>query len=219
MVPGRDEALALIARLAVWRQPSCPRVLDLGCGTGEASAAVLALAPEASITMVDFSDEMLRRAAARFAGDARARLLKHDLGEGLPEPVREGPFDAVVSCFAFHHVAPARRVVAYQQIHAALVPDGVFVNGDRVVGESPVLAAREMDAWAEWMAVRAREQLGVSRSPAQILDRQREMDQRLGDQPGSLWAMRDELTRAGFAHVDCVYKNQVTAVVVALKSA
>jgi hypothetical protein len=45
------------------------------------------------------------------------------------------------------------------------------------------------------------------------------MDQRLGDQPGSLWAMRDELTRAGFAHVDCVYKNQVTAVVVALKSA
>jgi trans-aconitate methyltransferase len=72
MVPGRDEALALIARLAVWRQPTCPRVLDLGCGTGEASAAVLALAPEASLAMVDFSDEMLQRAAARFAGDARA---------------------------------------------------------------------------------------------------------------------------------------------------
>ena len=216
MVPGRDEVLSLVGELVAAGGAPRPEVLDLGGGFGEVTAAVLRHAPAAAVTLVDFSDEMLRRCRQRFADDSRVRLVKHDLSQGLPAGCGPGRFDAVVSCFALHHLPPESQVLLYGQIRSALRPAGRFVNGDRVEGESPAIAAWELDRWVTWMVGRAKEKFGLTRTAAEVRERQLQFDEELGRTPGSLWTMQDELRRAGFASVDCVYKNHTTAVVVAL---
>ena len=57
-VPGRSEVLDIISGLAVTLSPETKSILDLGCGYGDVTAAVLAKAPDVSIVMVDYSDEM-----------------------------------------------------------------------------------------------------------------------------------------------------------------
>jgi len=165
--------------------------------------------------MVDVSKEMLKRAGERFADDGRVRILQQDLNLGIPGALAGSRFDTVVSCFTFHHIEPENRVMLYEQIRGVLRPGGLFINGDRFQGESPRTRAWEFDHWVEWMAARAKERYGSTKTSAEIRERQLDLDQELGDKPGSIWAMRDDLKRAGFAHVDCLYKNQITAVIVA----
>ncbi len=47
------------------RLPECPRVLDVGCGTGQTSLTVLRIAPDAVLTGIDLSKEMLAKARAK----------------------------------------------------------------------------------------------------------------------------------------------------------
>lgn len=216
MVPGRSEVLSLIAKLAAACPSPRPTFLDLGCGHGDVTAEILKVVPEASVVMVDFSGEMLRRAGERFANDDRVRILEQDLNSGLPAALAESQFDAVVSCFALHHIGPENRVALYRQIRGVLSHDGLFINGDRFLGESPAMGAWEFDTWVAWMTSRAKERFGISKASAEIRQSQLEMDEKLGDKPGSIWAMREDLGKAGFAYVDCLYKNQITAVIVAL---
>jgi tRNA (cmo5U34)-methyltransferase len=216
MVPGRSEVLSLIAKLAAAYPSTRPSFLDLGCGHGDVTAEILKVAPEASVTMVDFSGEMLRRAGERFVNDDRVSILEEDLNSGIPGALAESRFDAVVSCFALHHIELENRVMLYRQIRGVLRPDGLFINGDRFLGESPAIGAWEFDKWVVWMTARAKERFGITKTSAEIRQRQLEMDVKLGDKPGSIWAMRDDLEKAGFAHIDCLYKNQITAVIVAL---
>jgi tRNA (cmo5U34)-methyltransferase len=216
MVPGRSEVLSLIATLAAACPSTRPRFLDLGCGHGDVTGEILKLVPEASVTMVDFSGEMLRRAGERFVNDDRVSILEQDLNSGIPGALAESRFDAVVSCFALHHIELENRVMLYRQLRGVLNHDGLFINGDRFLGESPAMGAWEFDKWVVWMTARAKERFRITKTSAEIRQRQLEMDEKLGDKPGSIWAMRDDLKQAGFAHIDCLYKNQITAVIVAL---
>lgn len=216
MVPGRSEALSLIAALVATSASPHPEILDLGCGDGALTARIIEQSPGASVTLVDFSDEMLRRARLRFAGDARVTAVRQDLNAGLPETLGATRFDAVVSCYAIHHVQPENHARLFRQIRGALRAGGVFLWGDRFQGESPAIAAWEMDRWAAWMAERAKEKFGMNPSPAEVLQRQREFDDELGGPYGSIWAARDQLKGAGFTHLDCLYRTHLTAVVVAL---
>jgi tRNA (cmo5U34)-methyltransferase len=215
MVPGRGDMLALIADLAAAGASPQPRFLDLGCGHGDVSAEILARRPDAAITLVDVSEEMLTRARARFADGPRVLALRHDLHEGLPQAL-EGPFDAVVSCFTVHNLRPASRVRLYGDIRRVLRGGGLLVNGDRVREDAPIVDEWAFTRWVEWMRERARTRYGSNKTAAEIRQRQLEMDRTLGDQPDSIWAMRDDLRRAGFAQADCLYKNHITAVMVAV---
>ncbi|KAF4407515.1 MULTISPECIES: class I SAM-dependent methyltransferase [Streptomyces] len=86
-LPGRGEGL---------------RVLDLGCGTGASTAALLAVAPRARITAADASAGMLGRAAAkRWAGDVE---FVHAAAEELGSGALRGPFDAVFAAYLLRNV-------------------------------------------------------------------------------------------------------------------
>ena len=108
--------------------PDSPRILDIGCGYGDVTAEVLRYVPQASVCMVDFSEEMVQRSAERFQRNKDILILRYDLNEGLPDQLQPQEFDAVVSCFALHHVELEQRVPLYLQICHVLKADGVFVN-------------------------------------------------------------------------------------------
>ncbi|MCC5037119.1 class I SAM-dependent methyltransferase [Streptomyces sp. WAC 00631] len=119
--PGYHAHLRLSAgRLALPAQGAGMRVLDLGCGTGASTAALLAAAPRARITAVDASAGMLRQAAAkRWDGDVE---FVHAAAEDLPRPGAEGPFDAVFAAYLVRNVADPDAVL--RTVRELLRPGG-----------------------------------------------------------------------------------------------
>ena len=135
-VPHRGEGEAVLLDLLPRR---LSRVLDLGCGDGHLTAVMRAARPEARCVAIDFSPAMLEGARKRFAGDAMVEIVEHDLAMALPVM---GAFDAVVSSFAIHHLAPARQRALYAEVHDLLRPGGVLLNLEHVASPTPRLHER-----------------------------------------------------------------------------
>jgi tRNA (cmo5U34)-methyltransferase len=111
------------------------RVLDLGTGDGNVLQMVLDARPGASGVGVDFQEEMLVRARARFAARPDVEIRRHDLDEPLPPDL--GQFDVVVSSFAIHHLEPERQLDLYREVFEHLVPGGFFANVEHVASTTP----------------------------------------------------------------------------------
>ncbi|MFI0901735.1 methyltransferase domain-containing protein [Streptomyces sp. NPDC020983] len=118
------------------------RVLDLGCGTGASTAALLHAAPAAEVVAVDASAGMLRRAAAKRWPD-RVTFV-HATAESLPDDVAGGPFDAVFAAYLFRNLADPDAVLA--RVRSLLVPGG------RLAVHEYALSGRPVDR-AVWTAV------------------------------------------------------------------
>jgi tRNA (cmo5U34)-methyltransferase len=105
-------------------------ILELGTGTGETARRVLAYHPQASLTGIDESEEML--------AVARAALPQADLQQRrLEDPLPPGPFDLVVSALAVHHLDGPGKADLFKRVAAALAPHGRFVLADVVVPDDP----------------------------------------------------------------------------------
>lgn len=111
-------------------------VLDLGCGTGALAAMVADAHPSAGLTLLDGAPAMVEQAAATL-GARTADALVQDFTAPLPP----GPFDAIVSALAIHHLDDAAKASLYARACAALRPGGVFVNAEQVLGATPALDA------------------------------------------------------------------------------
>lgn len=112
------------------------RILDLGTGDGRLLGLVKREHPNAEAVAIDFSPAMLEAAKKRFAGDSSVAVMAHNLDDPLPDL---GRFDAVVSCFAIHHVVDERKRALYSEIHALLNSGGVFCNLEHVASPTSSL--------------------------------------------------------------------------------
>jgi tRNA (cmo5U34)-methyltransferase len=107
-------------------------LLDLGAGTGETLAAVLARHPGCAAVGIDKSAGMLEAATTRLAGYP-VELTVADLADPLPQ----GPFDLVISALAVHHLEGPAKADLFARVAAVLRPGGRFVLGDVVVPDDP----------------------------------------------------------------------------------
>ena len=116
LMEGRDQAVAyaeadfsvsnqmyvdaVVARFA----GSLKRVLDIGCGPADVMIRLAMAHPEAEITAVDGSAEMLRLARMRIEAEGRQEHIRllHDTIPGLALP--EHGFDAILSKDLLHHL-------------------------------------------------------------------------------------------------------------------
>ncbi|MCD6015822.1 MAG: putative methyltransferase [Solirubrobacterales bacterium] len=105
------------------------RVLELGIGTGETTRRLLARHPEAIVTGLDSSPQMVFR--ARELGVEEVRLAR------MEDPLPDGPWDLVISVLAIHHLTDDgkrdlfRRV--REQSRALVLGDVVYVPPERRV--------------------------------------------------------------------------------------
>ncbi|MFL6112756.1 MAG: class I SAM-dependent methyltransferase [Catenulispora sp.] len=81
-------------------------VLDVGCGAGFYSAALVGRGAE--VTGIDGSEELLRYAEE--AAGSRATFRHHDLEE--PLPFTDASFDLAVMALVYHHVYNRRQLLA-----------------------------------------------------------------------------------------------------------
>ena len=97
-------------------------VVDVGCGTGNLSLAVLAAQHDARVTGLDPDGASLRRAARK----AKRRRLSLTLVQGYADriPAEDGSLDHVVSSLALHHIDDEGRVAFAQDALRALKPGG-----------------------------------------------------------------------------------------------
>jgi tRNA (cmo5U34)-methyltransferase len=189
-IPHRQEGYAAMLEFL---PESVRRVADLGTGDGYVLDALRRARPGVQGTAVDFSAEMLRRARERFAGADGVTVVEHDLDRPLPD---WGPFDAVVSAFAIHHLTDARKQALFGEIFGVLAPGGVFLNLEHV--SSPTLELHEAFLYA------------INSSPD-------------GDDPSNkLASVEDQLAwlgRVGFVQVDCHWKWRELALLAGVKPA
>jgi ubiquinone/menaquinone biosynthesis C-methylase UbiE len=96
-------------------------VLDVGCGTGFASLAMIARFGTHRITGVDPAPGMLESFAQKLGEVPDTRISLHE-ADVLEMPVPEGAFDAVICSMAFHWFP--RKAEAMAAMAAPLRPGG-----------------------------------------------------------------------------------------------
>ncbi len=128
-------------------------VLDVGCGTGRVTEALLELVPDGRVLAMDASPDMVELARRRLAG--RAEVWCQDVLElSLDQPV-----DAILSTAALHWVTDHDRLWA--RLARALRPGGVLevqcggegnIDGVREVIETVAQdCAPELVGWSPWV--------------------------------------------------------------------
>ncbi len=131
----RRVARDLAGRIAQLDLPDAPRILEIGCGTGFLTQAMLEFGMDGDWLVTDISPEMVARCRAGI-GDApgcRFAVLDGEYGD----PGDAAPFDLICSSFAMQWFDDQRAAV--ERMLGWLAPDGhcLFTS----------LASRSFEQW------------------------------------------------------------------------
>ncbi|MDA8243157.1 MAG: class I SAM-dependent methyltransferase [Elusimicrobia bacterium] len=123
------------ARAAFAAVPGAADVLDVCCGTGDLSAALLKARKDVRLTGADLNEAMLSLAAKKLPG---AKLVRAE-AKKLPFP--DGSFDLVTMAFAARNlnIDRAKMLEALREFRRVLRPGGAFVNLETSVPRAPLL--------------------------------------------------------------------------------
>lgn len=118
-----EHTAAITAWLPLRTDPH--HIVDLGCGTGAGTFALLDRFPDAHVTAVDASAEHLQRLrtkACTLGVQERVRTVQADLDEAAWPDL--GTPDLVWASASMHHMAHPDRVL--RTVHEILAPGGLF---------------------------------------------------------------------------------------------
>jgi tRNA (cmo5U34)-methyltransferase len=179
--------------------PANASVLELGCGSGRFTAALLEGLPHARVETWDVD--------AKAIGLAKKRLEKYGgrvtfLEKSFHEPIP--PCDAVVASLSLHHIKDKnRKRQVYGQIHRGLKPGGVFLSADAVVSEEPRLKEQSYERWAAHMGTQ-----GISKKDAF----KHFSDWAADDRYFSIYDELHLLQAAGFTRPECFFRGDAVAI-------
>lgn len=138
--PGYDAHLRLSARRLGLSGPGL-RLLDVGCGTGRSTAALLAVHPDAEIVAVDASAEMLAAARAK-PWPASVRFV-HARAEDLPATLaalgEDRPVDGLLAAYLVRNLPDPDAGLAV--LADRLAPGAPLVVHEYSVADSAVARA------------------------------------------------------------------------------
>lgn len=180
-------------------------VLDLCCGEGFLSRAILSRIAGIRVLAYDGSQSMLAATRALCDDDPRLETRRIDLA-GTDWRRFARPLRAAVSSLAVHHLDDAGKQALFSDLHAALAPGGVFVLADVIRPTTPVgheIAARLWEEEVERRSLRLfGDRSGLEAFRKAEWNHFRHADPDPMDKPSTLTEHIDWLRRAGFTDVD-----------------
>jgi len=201
LIPCFDDFYGAAVRFVTLDLPPSPRVLDLGAGTGLLAGLVSGVRPDARVTLLDSAAPMLAeadRALSERGIDHAVRL------QDLDDPLPEGPYDAVVSALAIHHLDDTGKRDLYRRARSVLAPGGVFVNAEQVAGPTPRTDRLYDSLWESGARALGSDDAELSAARSRMAF----------DRPATVAAQLDWLSEAGLRDVFCAYQNLRFAVLV-----
>jgi tRNA (cmo5U34)-methyltransferase len=195
LIPGCDS----FYRWAIDLIPAgAKNILDLGAGSGLLTILIRNRFPQARIHLIDFSTPMLSLAGDRLGNDRHITYQHANyVTESLPEKLC-----AVVSSLSIHHLDNADKRALFKKINASLRPNGVFINAEQVAGPTPALDECYKTLWLQHVRAAGATEPQIA---ASLFRQQEDRCATVADQ--LLW-----LREAGFADVDCWFKDNRFAV-------
>jgi len=169
------------------------RVIDLGCGTGNITQALLKRFPRAQVICVDLAEQMIAIAKMKLSGSKNVVYWNGDV-RYFPY---EGKYDAIIGSLVLHHVEEKEKTAFYRKMFNALTPGGVFYTADIVFGSNPYLQDLYLERWKRFM----RKNLSARQITATLQKHRRE------DRPCTLMDELAMLRRAGFKDIDVLWKQ------------
>jgi tRNA (cmo5U34)-methyltransferase len=105
-------------------------ILDLGCGTGLELEALFKRVPNACITGVDVSKNMLELLEKEYAFHTDQITLVEN--SYLTMLFGTNTYGHIISAMSMHHLLRDTKRNIYKKIHSALKPGGKYIEGDSV---------------------------------------------------------------------------------------
>lgn len=143
--------LELVAQTVTTLHPQGTSILDLGCGAGNYALKLLQSIPNANVTLVDLSSQMLARARERVQPQTTGQVvtLQSDLRD---VELGTQQFDVVTAGATLHHLrSDPEWVQVFQKVFNSLKPGGSFWIIDLVEQSTPELQALMWRRWGEYL--------------------------------------------------------------------
>ncbi len=206
--PSRDEQFGLIASLVPAGRADEFAVVDLACGAGALTEAILRRFPRCHALALDGSPRMLAHARVRLAEfGQRVHFGEFDLRasdwfDSIPDTVR-----CVVSSLAIHHLDGLEKQQLFKQVFAKLPSGGALLIADLVEPVNPYAWSAYGDAWdaaVRAQSVAASGNLAAYQRFHDGWNHYRDPDLEF-DKPSGLFEQLRWLASVGFAQVDCFW--------------
>ena len=203
----RAERFQMMCDLFPFPNDATVSILDVGAGYGAVSQYILDRFSNARCIAQDGSEPMLSRArAVSVTYGGRLVPYRSDLFGPNWLPKSFGPFDAAVSSSCLHNLRDFKRISEiYAEIRQHLKPGGVFLNLDLLNAPTSALQQRYTS-----VAAARRQRQGGGREDIGAMTRQAHRPPApagTGPFPANLAQQLAALKAAGFAEVDCFWKD------------
>lgn len=203
-VPERERQIEVMTSLVRAAEVDGP-ILDLCCGEGLLTEALMQALPGATLHAYDGSRSMLE--ATKAGTGSAERLVTREIDLAASDWRRSDlAFRAIVSSLAVHHLDDTGKHALFADLHAMLAPGGVFVLADVIRPTLPVGNEIAAELWDEAVKRRSVELDGTLEGYETFhradWNHFRHEEPDPIDKPSTLVEHLDWLRSAGFADVD-----------------
>lgn len=190
-------SLELITQAASRVTPNAQHVLDIGCGAGNYTLALLEKMPHLNCTLVDISQPMLDKALERVSITAteKVHIIQSDIRDLQLE---NESFDIILAGAVLHHLRDDKDwLQIFKKLSALLKPNGCLFISDIISHENPQINKIIWEYYGQYL-----EQLGGSAYRKKVLDYIAKEDS-----PRSIKYQLDLMKKVGFNSTEILHKN------------
>jgi tRNA (cmo5U34)-methyltransferase len=206
-IPQRKQVLQLIKVIFSFyidAKIQKPHIIDLGCGDGAITKALIDVKKNLLSTLIDGSEHMLESAINKIPSTNIKEAINISFQDLYNSSVIKGEADFVVSSLAIHHLNENEKSLLYKYVYTKLKKGGMFINYDPVLSPSEELEKLNLRIWIEWILnleakIHPKRDKSVDYIPIQYKNNKDNV-------PGTLDSQLEMLKQAGFLDVNLFYK-------------
>ncbi|MGM0508647.1 MAG: class I SAM-dependent methyltransferase, partial [Fusobacteriota bacterium] len=194
LIPYYDEMIEALVSAIPFEKDRPIEVIDLGCGTGTILKRVKEEFPNAKLSAVDISENMIEMTRGKLD---KYNDVNYQVGD-FYDMAFSKKYDVVLSSLALHHlITDEDKKRFYEKIFKTLNNGGVFYNADVVLGSNQDIQDLYMKKWIEYM----KKSCSIDEIEGKWLKKYKKEDR-----PAKLMSHLKWLDETGFEDVDVIWK-------------